>query len=184
MKGLRTLLAESRRAALDDGTGAPTVCVLDGSGGCTCGCLEEETGTDLHLSRDEEIDLLEEFAREGIVSLHLEDNEERRLALDSEKEDNAMSNIEKDFEKSLESNAHYQEALREATDDEAKARVATYRSNLRARFVSARQHEEQSKAREQRKEALREEAEERIAREQYEAEIQAEMQRVRQGVAA
>ncbi len=90
---------------------------------------------------------------------------------------------EKEFELSLKDNAHYQAALAEAKSPADKARVDTYRSNLRAIYMQSHRDEVEAQARQERQDAIRAEAEERLANQQHEAAVASTMQRL-QGAAA
>ncbi len=184
MKTVKTMLDESMRRARGAEPGGPSVCVnLGGSWACCeeCGHTEVDFDDEPRLPLHLEIELVCEDAEAFLAAADRDPAQRTSLSADT-REVRTMSK-EEAFTKSLASNAHYQAALAEAKTDEEKARVETYRSNLRARFMQSYRDESEAKARQERKAALRAEAEERIEKEQHEAAVAAEIQRLRSAAA-
>ena len=182
-KSLSTILAESRKTASEQGDGGLSLCVRTPDGGmaCSCGCLEEEPIAE--LSFDQEIDLYEELLEEEHGGKYVVSPQAQRTVLSADTREVSAMSKEKEFELSLKDNAHYQAALAEAKSPADKARVDTYRSNLRAIYMQSHRDEVEAQARQERQDAIRAEAEERLANQQHEAAVASEMQRL-QGAAA
>ena len=186
MKTVKTMLDESMRRARGAEPGGRSAVRpnLGGSWACCeeCGHTEVDFDDEPRLPLHLEIELVCEDAEAFLAAAEIEDPAQRTSLSADTREVRTMSK-EEAFTKSLASNAHYQAALAEAKTDEEKARVETYRSNLRARFMQSYRDESEAKARQERKAALRAEAEERIEKEQHEAAVAAEIQRLRSAAA-